>query len=81
MEIRTVLKKGTDHLVNCEDDLFFSNYYDKYYVGAIFDGCSSGIKSHFASSLFGKILQTVLKTKTYIMFDTGEYTSYTKHRR
>lgn len=73
MEIRTVLKKGTDHQVNCEDDLFFSNYYDKYYVGAVFDGCSTGIKSHFASSLFCKILQTVLKTKTYIMFDEGEY--------
>ena len=72
MIVRTLLKKGTDHLVNCEDDLFFSEYGD-YRVGAVFDGCSTGMKSHFASSLFSKVLNRVLKTKTYPMFDFGDY--------
>jgi len=29
------------------------------YIGAVFDGCSTGIKSHFASSLYGKILKDI----------------------
>lgn len=72
MIIRTVLKKGTDHPVNCEDDLFFS-IAEPYYIGAIFDGCSTGKKSHFASNLYSKILNKVLNTKTYQMFDDGDY--------
>lgn len=77
MIIRTTIKKGIDHPVYCEDDLFFSGFCnthnDYYYVGAIFDGCSTGIKSHFASSLFGKILSKSLNSKTYIMFNENEY--------
>lgn len=72
MIVRTLLKKGTDHLVNCEDDLFFSEYGD-YQVGAVFDGCSTGLKSHFASSLFSKVLNRTLRTKTYAMFDSNDY--------
>lgn len=72
MLVRTVLKKGTDHFVNCEDDLFFSNF-EPYYVGAIFDGCSTGEKSHFASSLYSKILNKTLKSKTIQMFDDGDF--------
>lgn len=72
MIIRTVLKKGTDHFVNCEDDLFFSNF-SPYYVGAIFDGCSTGIKSHFASSLYSKILNKTLTSKTILMIDGGYF--------
>jgi serine/threonine protein phosphatase PrpC len=72
MLIRTVLKKGTDHPVNCEDDLFFS-IAEPYYVGAVFDGCSTGTKSHFASNLYSKILNRVLNTKTYQMFDDGDH--------
>ncbi|MCK9415897.1 protein phosphatase 2C domain-containing protein [Candidatus Dojkabacteria bacterium] len=72
MIIRSVLKKGTDHPVNCEDDLFFS-IAEPYYIGAIFDGCSTGKKSHFASNLYSKILNKVLNTKTYQMFDDGDY--------
>lgn len=56
MEIRTLVKKGTDHLVYCEDDLFTFND-GTTYVGAVFDGCSSGIKSHFASALSAKIVK------------------------
>ena len=31
------------------------------------------MKSHFASSLFSKVLNRVLKTKTYAMFEAGDY--------
>lgn len=56
MDVRTLVKRGTDHLVYCEDDLFTFND-GTTYVGAVFDGCSSGIKSHFASSLCAKIVK------------------------
>ena len=55
MEVRTLLKRGTDHPLNCEDDLFTFND-GSTYIGAVFDGCSTGIKSHFASTLYSKIL-------------------------
>lgn len=56
MEVRTLLKRGTDHLLNCEDDLFTFND-GTTYIGAVFDGCSTGVKSHFTSALYGKILK------------------------
>ena len=56
MEVRTLLKRGADHPVNCEDDLFTFND-GTTYIGAVFDGCSTGIKSHFASALYGKIIK------------------------
>jgi len=60
MEVRTLLKRGTDHPINCEDDLFTFN--DGFtYIGAVFDGCSTGIKSHFASALYNKILTAYCK--------------------
>ena len=62
MEVRTLLKRGTDHLVNCEDDLFTFND-GTTYIGAVFDGCSTGIKSHFASTLYEKILKKYLLKK------------------
>jgi hypothetical protein len=56
MEVRTLIKRGGDHHVYCEDDLFTFNDGDLY-IGAVFDGCSTGIKSHFASALYSKILR------------------------
>lgn len=56
MEVRTLLKRGTDHPVNCEDDLFTFDD-GTTYIGAVFDGCSTGTKSHFASTLYGKLLK------------------------
>lgn len=56
MEVRTLIKRGTDHHVYCEDDLYHFNI-GSTYIGAVFDGCSTGVKSHFASALYGKILK------------------------
>lgn len=59
MEVRTLVKRGTDHHVYCEDDLYHFNIGNTY-IGAVFDGCSTGIKSHFASALYGKILKSFI---------------------
>jgi hypothetical protein len=59
MEVRTLVKKGDDHLTYCEDSLFFrvQDAKEPLYIGAIFDGCSTGMDSHFASSLLVKVLK------------------------
>jgi len=56
MRYYTLLKRGYDHPEFCQDFLFSENYKNGLYIGAVFDGCSSGVDSHFASSLFSKII-------------------------
>ncbi len=59
MTIKTLLRKGFDHRIFCEDYLYsFEN--DNWIIAATFDGCSDGIDSHFASSLAGKCLKMIL---------------------
>ena len=57
--IREILKIGSDHK-QCEDSTF-KMVMDDYVFMAIFDGCSGGVDSHFASSLFKKILRKVIE--------------------
>lgn len=60
MKVHSVIRKGEDHPVFCED--FLSTYnYGRYFVGAVFDGCSGGKDSHFASSLFGKVFNKIFQ--------------------
>lgn len=59
MKVQTVIRKGSEHPVFCEDFLS-TNDSGRYFIGAVFDGCSGGNDSHFASSLFGKIFKQVL---------------------
>ena len=77
------VRRGEDHETFCEDfAVEFEN--EKYHYGAILDGCSSGVDSHFASSLFGKIFnqlfrdtvgegkqlfETPIKEATFIMIE------------
>ena len=61
MRYYSLLKSGTNHPEFCEDFLFSENYKNALYIGAVFDGCSSGIHSHFASTLFAKILNEVIR--------------------
>jgi hypothetical protein len=56
MIIRTVLRRGIDHPLRCEDDLFVIQK-SNFIIGAIFDGCTTGETSSFASSLFVKIFK------------------------
>ena len=59
MKIHSVIRKGEDHPIFCED---FKSLGDsgRYFIGVVFDGCSGGNDSHFASSLFGKIFNQII---------------------
>lgn len=59
MKVQTVIRKGAEHPVFCEDFLV-TEHAGRYFIGAVFDGCSGGNDSHFASSLFGKIFKQIL---------------------
>jgi hypothetical protein len=54
--LRTLLKRGADHTLQCEDSLCHFIHDNHQYI-AIFDGCSTGINSHFASELMSKIFK------------------------
>ena len=59
MIVQTIIRKGFDHVVFCEDFLSTEDS-GRYFIGAVFDGCSGGDDSHFASSLFGKMFRQIL---------------------
>lgn len=56
--IRTLITRGQDKL-RCEDDFLVYEEGD-YIITAVFDGCSSGTDSHFASTLCKIALKNVL---------------------
>lgn len=59
MLIRELIRKGSDHPAYCEDfhfSLILPEVEEIVFCG-VFDGCSTGVKSHFASSLLGKIIR------------------------
>ncbi len=57
MKIHTVIRKGSEHRVFCEDYLWTLES-ERFIGAAILDGCSTGTESHFASALFGKALKS-----------------------
>jgi len=58
VKVRKVVRRGRSHDQRCEDDsLIFS--YNQIAVIAVFDGCSDGTDSYFASGLFAKILKKI----------------------
>ena len=59
MRIHTLLKRGFSHKDFCEDFLLCKALDEKYLLAGVFDGCSSGVDSHFASALFAKIVKNV----------------------
>lgn len=54
----TLLERGILHELSCEDFLLVEKT-DTHFLGAVFDGCSSGMDSHLASGLSGKLLRKV----------------------
>ena len=58
MKLHTLLKRGDAHKDFCEDFLFTYNLNEKYFIAGVFDGCSSGENSQFASNLFAKIFKS-----------------------
>ncbi len=61
MQIYTLISPGKYHPLNCEDNSFYSYVGSNYLVAAVMDGCSSGVESHFAASLYGKSLKKSCK--------------------
>lgn len=57
MEIYKLLRKGAIHKDFCEDFLLSLPTTGKFSVFGVFDGCSTGIDSHFASTLWAKLIK------------------------
>ncbi len=57
MKIYTLTSMGKYHPLHCEDNIFYQYVGSKYLVAAVMDGCSSGVESHFAATLYGKSLK------------------------
>lgn len=68
--IREVCRRGKDHHNFCEDSsLVFQD--DDYIHIAVFDGCSTGKDSHFASFFFSRMLRKTIKES--LLADRNEF--------
>lgn len=57
MIIHKYIKRALNHANYCEDFILHETLADKYELFGVFDGCSSGIDSHFASAFIAKIIR------------------------
>jgi len=65
MNIYSTIDIGAFHPVFCEDFKFVHQLNKNWLVTAVFDGCSAGKESHFASALFGKVLKKITQNIPY----------------
>ncbi len=68
MKIYKSLTIGEFHTNYCEDFLIEEQIGSNRKLIAVFDGCTMGDESVFASILFGKILRNIAKKKFYEEF-------------
>lgn len=68
MRVYSSLRIGDYHQNNCEDHLYIGDYGKNFILGAVMDGCTSALDSHFASTLVGKILKKICIEKGYKEF-------------
>lgn len=68
MKIYTALQIGAYHTNHCEDFLFYGDIGKNKTLCAIMDGCTMGADSYFASTLVGKILNKIVKERSYKEF-------------
>ena len=61
MEAYQFIRRGTIHKDFCEDFMFTKSIKNRYHIYAVFDGCSTGIDSHFASALLAKTVKAELE--------------------
>lgn len=52
-KIQKILRRGLGHKNFCEDSLYVRKY-NNYIAAGVFDGCSSGVDSYFASALLSR---------------------------
>lgn len=71
--ISTLNKRSHDHENHCEDNLYITEN-DGFIYGAVFDGCSSGINTHWASQTLNYIFHNLSKKNFFIngLFDSLE---------
>jgi len=68
MKIYTSIQRGDFHNNHCEDALVFTDIGKNKILIAVMDGCSMGTESHFASTLYAKILRKISKELFYTEF-------------
>lgn len=68
--IHSLLKQGADHKNWCEDFKFHHDYEGLFTVSAVFDGCSSGRDSFFASTLFARLFESICREKVVVGYET-----------
>lgn len=66
MDIYSLLQRGEYHPICCEDFILTEEIEDELFIAAVMDGCSNGTESHFASTLFGKLLRKICKIIPHI---------------
>ncbi len=66
------IKKGTAHENYCEDYTFIHKIDNKFIVAGVFDGCSGGIESYFASAIYGKTFRNFAKAINFSLFINTE---------
>ncbi|MFK7748374.1 MAG: protein phosphatase 2C domain-containing protein [Kordia sp.] len=68
MKIYTSIQIGGFHTNHCEDALVSTKIGENKVLIAVMDGCSMGTESHFASTLFAKILNKISQELFYSEF-------------
>lgn len=58
--ISTLSKRGESH-PDWNEDNFYYKHTESYVLGGVFDGCSSGRDSFFASKLFANVLKSTIE--------------------
>lgn len=58
--IDTLIARGRLHSLRCEDD-YLVHESDRFILAAVFDGCSSGVDSHFASTMHKYKMREICK--------------------
>lgn len=66
MIIKTLLRRGTDHKNYAEDALVYKEM-NNFVYACVFDGCSSGVDSHFASALFKKAFNDITSKLEHVL--------------
>lgn len=64
--IDTLITMGKAHKLHTEDDYFVSEG-DDYILAAVFDGCSSGVDSHYASTTHKYKLKSITNDLIYLL--------------
>lgn len=74
LNIRSTIQKGASHQVFCQDATY-SIENDHFIIAGVFDGCSEVKDSHFASTLFTKILRYQVNNYFKKELAVSEYSS------